>query len=232
MPELFGSELGFLGLFVLCALAGLMAIRRVRSWTALRRVVVRLEDSSSQIRVRLSIVLPLAFAVLAEHFGLATILGAFVAGLILRSLQDAHGEDRGIRSKLEAIGFGFLIPIFFVSTGAGLDVTALFHSGRAIADVPLFLAALLAVRGLPALFYRKQVGRIGAVAAGFMQATNLIFIIVATEIGVATGHLRPSTAAALVVTGLLSVIIFPVVALRLLGREMRADRWVGDQGGQ
>jgi Kef-type K+ transport system membrane component KefB len=213
------AELGLLGLFIMCALVGLMAIRRVRSWTALRKVVVRLEDSSSQLRVRLSIILPLAFAVLAEHFGLATILGAFVAGLILRSLQDAHGEDRGIRSKLEAIGFGFLIPIFFVSTGAGMDVTALFHSGLAIADVPLFLAALLVVRGLPALFYKKQLGRSRAVAAGFMQATNLIFIVVATEIGVATGHLRPSTAVALVVAGLLSVIIYPFVALRFLGRQ-------------
>ncbi len=106
-----GTELAFLGLFVVCALLGLLAIRRVRSWAALRTVVVRLEESSSQLRVRLSIILPLAFAVLAQHFGLATILGAFVAGLILRSLQDAHGEDLGIRAKLEAIGFGFLIPI-------------------------------------------------------------------------------------------------------------------------
>lgn len=209
-------ELGFFGLFVVCALVGLVIIRRVRNWTLLQNVVVRLEDSSSQLRVRLSIILPLAFAVMADHFGLATILGAFVAGLILRSLQDAEGEDLGIRSKLEAIGFGFLIPIFFVSTGASLDVTALFHSGRAIADVPLFLAALLIARGVPALLYRNQIGRIRSVAAGFMQATNLTFIIVATEIGVATGHERPTTAAALVVAGLLSVTIYPAIALRLL----------------
>jgi Kef-type K+ transport system membrane component KefB len=219
-----GTELGFLGLFMACALLGLLAIRRVRSWTALRTVVVRLEESSSQLRVRLSIILPLAFAVLAQHFGLATILGAFVAGLILRSLQDAHGEDLGIRAKLEAIGFGFLIPIFFVSTGVGLDVTALFHSGRAITDVPLFLAALLVVRGLPALLYTKQFGRPRAVAAGFMQATNLIFIVVATEIGIATGHQRANTAAALVVAGLLSVIIYPAIALRLLGGETDQGR--------
>lgn len=210
------TELGFFGLFIACALAGLLTIRRVRSWTTLRNVVVRLENSSSQLRVRLSIILPLAFGVLAQHFGLATILGAFVAGLILRSLQEAHGQDLGIHSKLEAIGFGFLIPIFFVSTGVGLDVTALFDSGRALADVPVFLVALLVARGLPAALYAGQVGRTRAVAAGFMQATSLIFIIVATEIGVETGHQVPGTATALVAAGLLSVVIYPAIALRFL----------------
>ena len=111
-----------------------------------------------------------------------------------------------------------------MSTGVGLDLTALFHSGRAITDVPLFLAALLVVRGLPALLYTNQFGRTRAVAAGFMQATNLILIIVATEIGVATGHQRPSTAAALVVAGLLSVIIYPAVALRFLRGEITEGR--------
>ena len=210
------TELGLLGLFLLCAVVGLTAIRRVRNWTTLRNVVVRLQNSSSQLRVRLSIILPLAFGVLAQHFGLATILGAFVAGLILRSLQEAHGQDLGLSMKLEAIGFGFLIPIFFVSTGVGLDVSALFHSTRALTDVPLFLIALLVVRGLPAALYTGQVGRSKAAAAGFMQATSLIFIIVATEIGVATGHQRSSTATALVVAGLLSVVIYPAVALRFL----------------
>lgn len=210
------TQLGFLGLFLICAIAGLIAIRRVRNWTSLRRVVTQLENSSSQLRVRLSIIFPLAFGVLAQHFGLATILGAFIAGLILRSLHEAHGEARGIDMKLEAIGFGFLIPIFFVSTGVGLDVTALFHSTRALVDVPVFLAALLLVRGLPGLLYAPQVGRERAIAAGFMQATNLIFIVVATEIGVATGHQRPSTATALVMAGLLSVVIYPAVAMRFL----------------
>jgi len=92
----------------------------------------------------------------------------------------------------------------------------LFGSTRAIIDVPVFLVALLVVRGLPALLYVRAVGRTRAIAAGFMQATSLTFIVVATTIGVQTGHQRASTAAALVVAGLLSVIIYPPVALRLL----------------
>jgi Kef-type K+ transport system membrane component KefB len=109
-----------------------------------------------------------------------------------------------------------LIPVFFVSTGVGLDITALFHSTRAIILVPVFLVALLLVRGLPALLYVRVVGRTRAIAAGFMQATSLTFIVVATVIGVQTGHQRTSTAAARVVAGLLSVVIYPPVALRTL----------------
>jgi Kef-type K+ transport system membrane component KefB len=121
-----------------------------------------------------------------------------------------------LTGKLEAIGFGFLIPVFFVSTGAGLDIDALFRSSRAILLVPVFLVALLVVRGLPALLYIRAVGRAHALAAGFMQATSLTFIVVATVIGVETNHQRPSTATALVVAGLLSVIIYPPIALQLL----------------
>ncbi|MGH3177827.1 MAG: cation:proton antiporter, partial [Streptosporangiaceae bacterium] len=186
------------------------------AWGPLREVVHRLENTSSQLRVRLAITFALAFAVVAEHFGLATILGAFLAGIVVRRTDETPASQEEFQGKLEAIGFGFLIPVFFVSTGVGLDITALFHSTRAIILVPVFLVALLVVRGLPALLYVRVVGRTRAIAAGFMQATSLTFIVVATVIGVQTGHQRTSTAAALVVAGLLSVVIYPPVALRML----------------
>jgi Kef-type K+ transport system membrane component KefB len=119
--------------------------------------VQRLEETSSQLRVRLAITFALAFAVVAEHFGLAMILGAFLAGVIVRRTDESPASQEEFQSKLEAIGFGFLIPVFFVSTGVGLDITSLFHSTRAIIDVPIFLVALLLVRGLPALLYVRAV---------------------------------------------------------------------------
>jgi len=154
--------------------------------------------------------------VVAERFGLATILGAFLAGIIVRRTGESPATQEQFQVKLEAIGFGFLIPVFFVSTGAGLDISALFSSTRAIVLVPVFLVALLVARGVPAALYARAVGRTHAWAAGFMQATSLTFIVVATVIGVQTGHQRPSTATALVVAGLLSVVIYPPLALRLL----------------
>ena len=219
-----GAELGLLAGFVGLTAVIVVVTQRVRVWGPLREVVHRLENTSAQLRVRLSITFALAFSAVAEHFGLATILGAFLAGVIVRRTDETPASQEEFQGKLEAIGFGFLIPVFFVSTGAGLDITALFHSTRAIILVPVFLVALLVVRGLPALLYVRVVGRTHAIAAGFMQATSLTFIVVATVIGVQTGHQRTSTAAALVVAGLLSVVIYPPIALRMLMSPGRPDR--------
>ena len=219
-----GAELGLLAGFVGLTAVIVVVTQRVRVWGPLREVVHRLENTSSQLRVRLAITFALAFSVVAEHFGLATILGAFLAGVIVRRTDETPASQQEFQAKLEAIGFGFLIPVFFVSTGVGLDITALFHSTRAIILVPVFLVALLLVRGLPALLYVRVVGRTHAIAAGFMQATSLTFIVVATVIGVQTGHQRTSTAAALVVAGLLSVVIYPPIALRMLMSPGRPDR--------
>ena len=209
-------ELGLLAGFVAFTAAVVVVTQRVRVLGPLRQVVQRLDNTSSQLRVRLAITFALAFAVAAEHFGLATILGAFLAGVIVRRTDEVPASQEAFQGKLEAIGFGFLIPVFFVSTGVGLDVASLFRSERAIVLVPVFLVALLVARGLPAMLYVRVVGSTRAIAAGFMQATSLTFIVVATVIGVETGHQRPSTAAALVVAGLLSVVIYPPVALQVL----------------
>jgi Kef-type K+ transport system membrane component KefB len=211
-----GVELGLLAGFIGLTAVVVVVTQRVSGLRPLREVVQRLESTSSQLGVRLAITFALAFAVVAERFGLATILGAFLAGIIVRRTGESPATQEQFQVKLEAIGFGFLIPVFFVSTGAGLDISALFSSTRAIVLVPVFLVVLLVVRGVPAALYARAFGRTNAWAAGFMQATSLTFIVVATVIGVQTGHQKPSTATALVVAGLLSVVIYPPLALRLL----------------
>jgi Kef-type K+ transport system membrane component KefB len=127
------------------------------------------------------------------------------------------------RLKLEAIGYGFVVPVFFIASGLRFDLDALLNSPSAFLKVPLFLVALLVVRGLPAALYAPEVGRRGAVAAGLLQATSLPFLVTTTQIGVALGEIRGDTAAALVSAGLLSVVIFPLVALSLLGRSGGAE---------
>ena len=127
--------------------------------------------------------------------------------------------------KLEAIGYGFLVPIFFVSSGLRFDLDALLNSPSAFARVPLFLLALLVVRAVPAALYAKTAGRRGAVAAGLLQATSLPFLVTATSIGVTLGEISAENGAALVSAGLLSVIVFPLVALGLLrGATPAPDR--------
>jgi Kef-type K+ transport system membrane component KefB len=212
------TELGLFGGFVALTAVAVVVTQRVRTWAPLLEAVRRLQNTSSQLRIRVAITLALAFGVIADRFGLATILGAFLAGVIVRRTDEAPAEHLDFQAKLEAIGFGFLIPVFFVSTGVGLDASALFRSVHAIILVPVFAVALLIVRGLPALLYLRTLGPARALAAGIMQATSLTFIVVATTIGVQTNHQRPSTAAALVVAGLISVVIYPLVALKLVGK--------------
>jgi Kef-type K+ transport system membrane component KefB len=120
------------------------------------------------------------------------------------------------RVKLDAIGYGFVIPVFFVTSGMEFDLKALLDRPSTLALVPIFLLALLVARGVPALLYRSTVGAKGATAAGLLQATSLPFIVAATSIGVTLDLLTPATAAAFVAAGLGSALIFPVVALGAL----------------
>ena len=169
--------------------------------------------------------------VLASKFGLEAILRAFLAGATLKLVDRDEGMTHAFfRQKLEAVGYGVFVPFFFVSTGIKLDVSHLFHSGSALVRVPLFLGALLVVRGLPALLYRPFADRPGQlVAAGLLQATSLSIPVVAGQIGVDLGLIRPTTYVALVAAGLLSVIVFPLVSLTLLrGRAAAASPIAGD----
>ena len=134
-------------------------------------------------------------------------------------------------TKLEAAGFGIFIPVFFVTTGLRFDLDALFASAGTVARIPLFLLALLVVRGVPALLYSGLVGRRKAVIAGILQATSLPFIVAAAQIGMGIGVLSQANGAALIAAGLLSVIVFPALGLALLRRDEsrhEADAGRGD----
>lgn len=210
----------FLALLVLIGLA-VGGVRRLRR---LDRLLDYLSRRSGQLRVRAALTLALGCGVLAYQFGFASILGAFAAGLLVRIIEISGREpNREFLIKLDGIGFGFLIPVFFISTGVSFQLKGLLQHPGALALVPLFLLALLVVRGVPALFYARAVGRRRAAAGGLLQATTLTFVIVATEIGLEGGKLTAATAAALVAAGLLSAALFPAAAARLLTRRSRGQ---------
>jgi Kef-type K+ transport system membrane component KefB len=124
------------------------------------------------------------------------------------------------RAKLDAAGHGVFVPVFFVATGLRFDAGALLASPEALVRVPLFLAALLIVRGLPAIALRGDGRRRDLVGAGLLQATLLP--IAPTQIGLELGLLDPATAAALIAAGLIAAVVFPAVALHLLGGSLPA----------
>ena len=219
------DRLASLAIFLALVVVLGLALARVRRLTALERLLDRLEDRSAQLRVRATLTLALAFGVLAYRFGFASILGAFAAGLLVRMIDlTGRAPHPQFEIKLQGIGFGFLIPIFFIATGVQFDLKALLAHPAAIAEVPLFLAALLIVRGLPALLYVRLIGVRHAAVAGLMQATTLTFVIVATQIGLTAGLISLTTSSALLAAGLLSAALFPGLALRLLaGRAPLPD---------
>jgi len=223
-----GAKLALLLAFLGFVIAVGIAILGLERSMKVSQTLVRLQDTTAEIRVRGAFLLLAVFVVFASKFGLEAILGAFLAGATLKLVDRDEGMTHAyFHHKLEAAGFGVFVPFFFVSTGIKLDVTSLFHSGSALARVPLFLAALLVVRALPAIAYRTFAQRGSQlVAGGLLQATSLSIPVVAGQIGVDLGLIRPTNYVALVAAGLLSVILFPLVALTLLRSEAdpAADR--------
>jgi Kef-type K+ transport system membrane component KefB len=214
-----GSRVVLLSAFAaLVAVTGIVVSGAGRSMR-LGQVLVRQQDTTAEIRVRFAVLLLVAFTYLAKRFGLESILGAFLAGAIVGLVDRDSSSHPHFRTKLEAIGYGFLVPVFFVTSGLRLDLTGLLHSPSALVRVPVFLLALLVVRGVPALLGLRANGTRPTLALGLLQATSLPFIVTATQIGVALGKITPVTGAALVCAGLLSVLIFPLLALGMLRRS-------------
>jgi Kef-type K+ transport system membrane component KefB len=218
-----GGRVVLLVMFVLLVVVSGVVVALAGRSMRLSEVLVRLQDTTAEIRVRGATVLLVGFVVLAERFGLESILGAFLAGAVIGLLDRDDSSHPQFRVKLDAIGYGFLIPVFFVTSGLRLDVTALVDSPSALVQVPLFVVALLCARGLPALLYTPALGLRAAVTAGLLQATSLPFIVTATQIGLLVGLMDPSTATGLVCAGLVSVLVFPAVALGRLRRGEQAQ---------
>jgi Kef-type K+ transport system membrane component KefB len=211
-----GARLVLLAAFCVLAVVVTVVVMRTGRSMQLGDVLTRLQDTTAEIRVRACVVLLLGFVALAGRFGLETILGAFVAGAVVGLVDRDASSHPHLRTKLEAIGYGFLVPVFFVASGVRLDLAGLVADPSALSRVPVFLLAVLVVRGLAAAPYLRTFGRRATAAAALLQATSLPFIVTAAQIGVATGRMSPVTAAALVCAGLLSVLIFPAAALALL----------------
>ena len=222
-----GAKLVLLGLFVVFVLAVGVAVLGAERSMRISTTLVRLQDTTAQIRIRAAFVLLAVFVALAERLGLEAILGAFLAGAILKLLdRDEMLTHPEFRQKLEAVGYGVFVPIFFVATGVQFDLSALFANATSLARVPIFLTALLIARGLPAVIYRSLSTRRKRLAAGLLQATSLSFLVVAGQIGVDLDLVRPVVYAALVAAGLLSVVLFPAAALTLLRPGEKEPRGV------
>lgn len=197
------------------------------------RLINKTMHTSAQLGVRLCVLMCVGLVWIAGEFGLDVLLGAFAAGMIARvflvtqasthvvATALEHGDSvdtrAEVQSRLESLGFGFFIPLFFVVSGVKFDLAALESPGTLL-KIPMFLALFLVVRGLPALLYRKDLPAAHVKALALFQAAGLPLLVVITSLGVEKGMMRSDNAAALVGAGLVSVVVFPILGLGLYSK--------------
>ena len=225
-----------LAAFAVVAVVAMLAASRLEL-PRLRAALAKTLRSSGQLHIRLMLLLVVAMAFVANQLGLDFLLGAFTAGVLYRMFvtselktadpevaERLHEAVDTVESKLEAVAFGYLVPIFFIVTGIKFDLDALTTSASAMLKVPLFLALFVVVRGSAMVLYRREfpVGR-DRVALTLLTATALPLVVVITTLGVEAGQMRESTAAALVGAGMLSIVVFPLIGIPLASRGATAE---------
>jgi Kef-type K+ transport system membrane component KefB len=204
----------FVGGFLVAAFFAASFAVRMRSSPWIESLGHTLE-SSSQLPVRACVLLQILLVALAEKFGLHMVLGAFAAGMIVRLASEG---EKGVllRQKLDALGYGYLIPLFFISVGMTFDVGALASTPLAPVQIVAYLGLFLAVRGAGLFLYREEIDRNHRWPFLLYTATGLPLIVVISELGMANGILDSEQAAALVSAGMISVLLFPMLASLLL----------------
>ena len=205
-------EAGILIAFIVLALVIAVSSVRLawRGWPLLERTL----EASSQVAVRITVLLIFSLVAVASKLGLDLLLGGFAAGMITRAALRGR-EVQAFESKLTAVGFGFLVPFFFVISGMNFDLDALTSSVGGCSRSRCS-CALPRRAGLPALLlYRGVMPARDRLALAFLSATQLPLVVAITTIAVQTGHMRSTTAAALVGAAMLSTLIFPFVGLTL-----------------
>lgn len=197
--------LAFLGVFQLAA--------RFRSHGPAQRLIHALSTATSQIRVRGSLALALVFIALAESLGIENILGAFLAGVIVSMLSGK--ESPVLREKLDAIGYGFFIPIFFIMVGVKFDLPALLASNSPWATVGVLVATAFGVKLVGALVFRLAFGWRETAGAAALLSARLSLIIAVAAIGVEIGVISPALNAAIILVAIISCLFAPVAFARL-----------------
>jgi Kef-type K+ transport system membrane component KefB len=201
---------------IIASIAGLAYVlallARLLSKTRVAAIIGENKAATSQSTLRITVVLLVGLLLITQKFGLEAALGAFFAGMVLRNTS-TPGDNNEFEEKLDAVGYGFFIPVFFVSSGMALDVQSIIENPLRLL---VFFVLLLVVRGAPALLvYRKSLTGRQRVEMMLLTATALPLLVALAEIGLDSGVMLPENAAALVGAGVLSVAIFPLIATRI-----------------
>jgi len=206
----------FVVTFIIISLAVANIALHMRSSRLLDKLAHTMQ-SSGQLPVRICILLQVLLATLAAKFGLNIVLGAFTAGMVVRlAIKGTEGEL--LQHKLDAIGYGFLIPIFFIVAGMRFELSALWSTPLAPIQIALLAGLLVLVRSVPLFLYKNELTAEEKIPFLFYSATGLPLIVIISEIGVSSGLMPPDRASILVSAGMVSVLLFPMLAVKLRGK--------------
>jgi len=213
-------------LFFLVLLVAFVGAARIGRWlnanSLTRRLVQDLSHATAQIRIRGAFALIVAWVVLSSSLGIEVILGAFLAGAVIR--QSGRTTAQIFEEKLDAIGYGFFIPIFFVMVGARVDFAAMREAGGALWLVPLLVAIAFLVKLLPALLFRAVVTWREAIAGGLLLSSRLSLIIAAASIALSLRLITSATNSALVLVAVVTCTLSPILFNRLLPSREERER--------
>ena len=195
---------------------------------------------TAELQVRTAMTLMLLFVVFSQFIGSEIILGAFLAGTAVSSLsrRSVHGQ---LGMKLDAIGFGFFIPIFFIMVGAKFDIHSLLKDPSSLVLVPVLVAFAFVVKVVPSLMLSRFFGRRNALAAGFLLSSRLSLIIAASAIGLRLHVITPEINTAIILVAIVTCVTSPAIYAALRTSEKKKNRlkgvkldpYVGDSfGGQ
>lgn len=203
-PQIFSIALLFLFFF----LAYRLGVRFFRQ-AGVRRIIEELSRATVQIKVRGAIAILLSFVVLAEFVNAELILGAFLAGMVISLIKSP--QDDGLVHNLEAFGFGFFIPVFFIMVGVGLDLSSLWESPQALLMLPVFLLVALLVKVVPTIVFRRFLSWREIIASGLLLNTHLSLEIAVAIIGARSGLLPPATVTTITLFAILTVLLMPLL---------------------
>ncbi|HZI33072.1 MAG TPA: monovalent cation:proton antiporter family protein [Candidatus Binatia bacterium] len=217
-----GADLAFF-ILLLAAFVGAAKLGRwAQSYKWTHRLIEELSHATAQIRVRGAFALIVLWVVLAESLGVEVILGAFLAGALIG--QNRQTTRQIFEEKLDAMGYGFFIPIFFIMVGARFDLTALLNSPGALWLVGLLIVAAYLVKLLPALCFRPLFSWRESLAAGVLLSSRLSLIIAASAIALSLNMITPAVNAAVVLVAIVTCTASPILFNRLLPMHREKKR--------
>jgi Kef-type K+ transport system membrane component KefB len=192
-------------------------------WIRVGEAMSRFQDTTSQLRIRAAVALLGVFSAVAGQLGFETILGAFLAGAFLSTIDSERDAQYGnLRAKLEAIGYGAFVPVFFVTTGLTFDLQAVLDDPTEVIRIAVITAIILvAAVGPSLLLLGRELGIRKAAASGLLQATTLSLLVIVATVGLELGSIKPQNATALVAAGMITVLVFPALANVLIGKDKR-----------